>query len=90
MLNAKELLEQLSARTDPRSKAALARLEGLLRTAEGQQLTNVSRAAAERIERAAQAAQAGNQRAARAELEELLHTPEGAALAERLRRLLGQ
>lgn len=76
---------------DPSTLAAISRLKETMTSAQGQQLAQgMSRDTAARIERAAQAAQAGDTRAAQAAVSEILSTPEGAALAARLKGILGK
>ena len=92
MLDAKELLHKLQmSQNDPKMQAALQNLQSAMQSAEGQRMArNISRQTAENIERAAKAAQAGNKTAAQDAVREILKTPEGAALAAQLQRLLGK
>lgn len=87
-----ELMRSLQLdKIDPSAKAALDRLQNAMQSAEGQRMAKqIDRATAERIERAAKAAQAGDTRRAQQAVGELLGTPEGAALAARLRKMLGK
>lgn len=88
MNNLEQILNQLNLQAnDPR----LAALTQFLQTEQGKSLAqNVSPQTAGRITQAAQAAGRGDSAAARQAIQEVLHSPEGAALANRLRSMLGQ
>ena len=90
--DANELMRKLQMNAnDPKTQAAMNRLQSAMRSAEGQRMAKqIDRSTAERIERAAKAAQAGDARAAREAVGEILKTPEGAALAAQLQKLLGK
>ena len=76
---------------DPKTKAALERLKTAMQGAGGQNMAKqIDRATAERIQQAARAAQAGDARAARQALGEVLETPQGAALAAQIQKLMGR
>ena len=87
MNNLEQILNQLNLQAnDPR----LAALTQFLQTEQGKSLAqSVSPQTAGRITQAAQAAGRGDQ-AARQAIQEVLRSPEGAALANRLRSMLGQ
>ena len=88
MNNLEQILNQLNLQAnDPR----LAALTQFLQTEQGKSLAqSVSPQTAGRITQAAQAAGRGDQAAARQAIQEDLRSPEGAALANRLRSMLGQ
>ena len=87
MMDANELLRKLKLSDGPQ----IAELQRLLQSGQGRQMAgNVDAATARRIERAAKAAQAGDKHAAQQALNEILATPEGAALAAQLKRLMGK
>lgn len=87
MMDANELLRKLKLSDG----AQIAELQRILQSGQGRQMAgNVDAATARRIERAAKAAQAGDKRAAQQALNEILATPEGAALAAQLKRLMGK
>lgn len=88
MNNLEQILNQLNLQAnDPR----LAALTQFLQTEQGKSLAqSVSPQTAGRITQAAQAAGRGDQAAARQVIQEVLRSPEGAALANRLRSMLGQ
>ena len=92
MFDANELMRKLQMNAnDPKTQAAMNRLQSAMRSAEGQRMAKqIDRSTAERIERAAKAAQAGDARAAREAVGEILKPPEGAALAVQLQKLLGK
>ena len=92
MFDANELMRKLQMNAnDHKTQAAMNRLQSAMRSAEGQRMAKqIDRSTAERIERAAKAAQAGDARAAREAVGEILKTPEGAALAAQLQKLLGK
>lgn len=92
MFDARKLLGKLpTGGNDPKTQETLRRLQNAMQSAEGQRMAQaVSRQTAEGIERAARAAQAGDKRAAQDAVREILKTPEGAALAAQLQRLLGK
>lgn len=88
MNNLEQILNQLNLQAnDPR----LATLTQFLQTEQGKSLAqSVSPQTAGRITQAAQAAGRGDQATARQAIQEVLRSPEGAALANRLRSMLGQ
>lgn len=88
MNNLEQILSQLNLQAnDPRLTA----LTQFLQTDQGKSLAqSVSPQTAGRITQAAQAAGRGDQAAARQAIQEVLRSPEGAALASRLRSMLGQ
>ena len=88
MNNLEQILNQLNLQAnDPR----LATLTQFLQTEQGKSLAqSVSPQTAGRITQAAQAAGRGDQAAARQAIQEVLRSPEGAALTNRLRSMLGQ
>ena len=88
MNNLEQILNQLNLQAnDPR----LAALTQFLQTEQGKSFAqSVSPQTAGRITQAAQAAGRGDQAAARQAIQEVLRSPEGAALANRLRSMLGQ
>lgn len=84
-----QLLAQFRANgtNDPQIRA----LEQFMRSAQGQNLAqNLSPDTASRISQAAQAAQHGDMQGARAAVDDILRTPEGAALAARLKSMMGK
>lgn len=88
MNNLEQILNQLHLQADDPRLGALAHF---LQTEQGHALTqSISPHTASRIAQAAQAAGRGDQAAARQVFQEILRTPEGAALAARLRSMLGQ
>ncbi|MBP3312250.1 MAG: hypothetical protein J6L72_08465 [Butyricicoccus sp.] len=89
MIDANELMRRLLMQSG--GQEAVAKLQRTLQAGAGQELAkNVDSATASRIERAAQAAQAGDKNAVQAVLREIMSTPEGAALAAQLGRILGK
>ncbi|NCB28674.1 MAG: hypothetical protein EOM63_02780 [Clostridia bacterium] len=77
--------------TDPQARAAMQKAMEQLKGGAGEQLArSIPPAYASSIERAAQAAQRGDKTAAMAAMQEILATPEGAALAQKLQFLLGK
>lgn len=91
MIDANELMRRLKRQGgDAQMQAALERLQTMLQNNDTSMHKNIDSATAARIERAAHAAQAGDQKAAQAAIAEIVATPEGAALAAQLRRMLGQ
>lgn len=92
MIDANEMMRRLRMQSgDPQTQAALDRLQNVMQSGGAGNLPgNLDSATVSRIERAAKAAQAGDKGAAQAALGEILSTPEGAALAAQLRRILGQ
>ena len=85
-----ELMRRLDL-NDPEQRAALDQLQHTLQNGAGRRMVQaISSENAQRIERAAQAAQRGDKRAAQAAVSEILSTPDGAALAAQLNRLLGK
>ncbi|MBS5704523.1 MAG: hypothetical protein KHW93_11930 [Butyricicoccus pullicaecorum] len=89
MIDANELMRKLMAQGG--GQEAISRLQRALQAGAGQDIAkNIDAATASRIERAAQAAQAGDKRAAQAAIAEIMSTPEGAALAAGLKRILGK
>lgn len=90
MIDANELMRKLSMMGGDQ-KEAIERLQRMMQAGQGQNLAkSIDSATTARIERAAQAAQAGDKRAASAAIGEIMSTPEGAALAAQLRRILGK
>ena len=82
MIDANELMRKLMAQGG--GQEAISRLQRALQAGAGQDIAkNIDAATASRIERAAQAAQAGD-------IAEIMSTPEGAALAAGLKRILGK
>ena len=92
MMDANELMRRLRMQSgDAKTQDALARLQNLMDAGGVADLKKgIDSATADRIERAAKAAQAGDKGAAQAAITEIMSTPEGAALAAQLRRILGQ
>lgn len=88
MNNLEQILHQLNLpQNDPRLRA----LTQFMQSEQGRALAqDVSAQTAARISQAAQAAGRGDQDAAKQAVQEILRTPEGAALAARLRSMLGQ
>lgn len=88
MNNLEQILRQLNLpQNDPRLHA----LTQFMQSEQGRALAqDVSAQTAARISQAAQAAGRGDQAAAKQAVQEILRTPEGAALAARLRSMLGQ
>ncbi len=81
------ILSQLNLQNDTRLNG----IQQFLQSSEGQSLSqSISPQISSRIAQAAQAAGRGDQAAARQAVQEILRTPEGAALAVRLRSMLGQ
>ncbi len=77
--------------TDPQARAAMDKAMEQLKGGMGEQLArSIPPACAASIERAAQAAQRGDQAAAMSAMQEVLSTPEGAALAQQLQFLFGK
>lgn len=90
MMDANELMRRLMTQGGIQQET-VAKLQRAVQSGEVQNLAkNIDAATASRIERAAQAAQAGDKRAAQTALGEIMATPEGAALAAQLRRMLGK
>ena len=92
MIDANELMRRLRMQSgDPQTQAVLERLQNVMQTAGADNLKNaIDNDTATRIERAAKAAQSGDKSAAQAAISEIMSTPEGAALAAQLKRILGQ
>ncbi len=90
MFDPKELIGTLAANAENRgARQALQGLQAAAQSPEGQRMAQqISRQTADAIERAAKAAQAGDQQRARAAVQEILRTQEGAALAAQLKKLL--
>ncbi len=87
MTELERILSQLNLQNDPRLNG----IQQFLQSNEGRSLSqNISPQTSSRIAQAAQAAGRGDQAAARQAMQEILRTPEGAALAARLRSMLGQ
>lgn len=88
MNNLEQLLHQLNL---PQNDPRLSALAQFLQSEQGRALAQgVSAQTAARISQAVQAAGRGDQAAAKQTVQEILRTPEGAALAARLRSMLGQ
>lgn len=88
MNNLDQILNALHMQADDPRLTALTRF---LQTKQGQSLAqSVTPQTASRISQAAQAAGRGDQEAAKQAMQEILRSPEGAALAARLRSMLGQ
>lgn len=82
-----QMLSRLHLQNDPR----LGTLTQFLKTEQGQSLAqSVSPQTAARISQAAQAAGRGDTDAAKQVMQDILRTPEGAALAARLRSMIGK
>lgn len=92
MIDVNELMRKLSMQSnDAQARAALERLQNAMHSGGADNLKNsIDSATASRIERAAKAAQSGDKDAAQQAIGEIMSTPEGAALAARLKRILGQ
>lgn len=92
MIDANELMRRLKMQSgDAQMQATLERLQNVMQSGGADNLTkNIDNATATRIERAARAAQAGDKSAAQDAIGEIMSTPEGAALAAQLKRILGQ
>ena len=87
MTELERILNQLNLQNDSRFHGVLQ----FLQSSEGKSLSQgISSQTESRIAQAAQAAGRGDQAAARQAIQEILRTPEGAALAARLRSVLGQ
>lgn len=88
MNNLEQILHQLNL---PQNDPRLSALAQFLQSEQGRALAQgVSTQTAARISQAVQAAGRGDQAAAKQTVQEILRTPEGAALAARLRSMLGQ
>ena len=84
-------LEQILNRLNLQNDLRLGTLTQFLRTEQGQPLAqSVSPQTAVRISQAAQAAGRGDTDSAKQVMQDILRTPEGAALAARLRSMLGK
>lgn len=87
MTDLERIINQLNMQNNP----SLNGIQQFLQSSEGRSLSqNISSQTSARIAQAAQAAGRGDQAAARQAVQEILCTPEGAALAARLRSMLGQ
>ncbi len=87
MTDLERILNQLGLQNDARLNG----VQQFLQSSEGQSLSqSISPQTGARIAQAAQAAGRGDQAAARQAVQDILRTPEGAALAARLRSMLGQ
>lgn len=87
MTDFEQILNQLNLQNDPRVRG----IQQFLQSSEGQSLSQgISPQTSARIAQAAQAAGRGDKNAAQQAMQDILRTPEGAALAARLRSMLGQ
>ncbi len=87
MSDLEQILNQLGLQNDARFGS----VQQFLQSSEGRSLSqSISPQTGARIAQAAQAAGRGDQAAARQAMQDILRTPEGAALAARLRSMLGQ
>ncbi len=87
MNDLEQILNQLGLQNDARLRG----VQQFLQSSEGQSLSqNISPQTAARIAQAAQAAGRGDQTAAQQAMQDILRTPEGAALAARLRSMFGR
>ncbi|MBS7224622.1 MAG: hypothetical protein KH050_04675 [Clostridiaceae bacterium] len=90
MFDANELMRKLMAQGGMRQDT-MEKLQHAVQSGEAQNFAKqIDAATASRIERAAQAMQTGDKRAAQAAVGEILSTPEGAALAAQLKRMMGK
>lgn len=90
MMDVNELMRRLMTQGGIQQETA-EKLQRAMQSGEVQNLAkSIDAATASRIERAAQAAQAGDKRAAQMAIGEIMATPEGAALAAQLRRMMGR
>ncbi len=90
MFDANELMRKLMTQGGVQQDA-MEKLQRAVQSGEAQNLAKqIDSSTASRIERAAQAMQMGDKRAAQAAIGEILSTPEGAALAAQLKRMMGK
>lgn len=77
--------------TDPQARATIDEAVRRMQSGAGRQMAqNITPGTAAQIERAAQAAQSGDKAAAMQAIQQMLNTPDGAALAKQLQFLMGK